>query len=67
MLRTTTLGPAKAIGLIQQCVVADQLDTAVNSVIDDLLKGGPLAVATCKQLVYTVSGHDEETQKSMDQ
>jgi len=58
---------ALAIGLIQQCVTADQLDATVESVTSDLLKGGPLAVATCKQLIYAVAGHDEETQQSMDE
>lgn len=58
---------AKAIGLIQQCVAADQLDAAVETVIRQLLKGGPLAVAACKQLVYAVAGHDEKTQKSLDE
>ena len=58
---------AQAIGLIQQCVTADELDEAVETVINNLLKGGPLAVATCKQLVFAVAGHDEEAQKSMDE
>lgn len=57
---------AVAIGLVQQCVAADQLDATVDSVVDDLLKGGPQAVMTCKQLVYSIAGHDEEAQKSMD-
>jgi len=58
---------AKSIGLIQQCVAADKLDETVKTVIDNLLKGGPLAVASCKQLVFAVAGHDKETQKSMDE
>jgi len=58
---------ALAMGLIQQCVTADQLDATVEAVTSDLLKGGPLAVATCKQLIYAVAGHDEETQQSMDE
>lgn len=58
---------AQTIGLIQRWVAADQLDATVDAVIDDLLKGGPLAVATCKQLIYAVAGHDEETQQSMDE
>lgn len=58
---------AKAIGLIQQCVAADQLDAAVETVIRQLLKGGPLAIKACKELVYAVAGHDEETQKSLDE
>ena len=55
------------MGLIQQCVAADQLDATVESVISDLLKGGPLAVASCKQLIYAIAGHDKETQQSMDE
>jgi len=58
---------ALAIGLIQQCVAEDQLDESVEAVIENLLKGGPFAVTTCKQLVYAVAGHDEESQKSMDE
>jgi len=58
---------AQAIGLVQQCVATNELDEAVATVIDHLLKGAPFAVATCKQLVYANAGHDEETQKSMDE
>ena len=58
---------ARDMGLIQQCVAADQLDATVESVISDLLKGGPLAVASCKQLIYAIAGHDKETQQSMDE
>lgn len=58
---------AQAIGLIQQCVPKEQLDATVDTVINDILKGGPNAVITCKQLIYAVAGHDAETQKSMDE
>ena len=58
---------AQGIGLIQQCVPADQLDVTVDSVIKDLLKAGPNAVSTCKQLIYAVAGHDEQSQQSMDE
>jgi len=58
---------ARIIGLIQQSVATEELDTAVDTVIDDLLKCAPLAQATCKQLVYAIAGHDEETQQSMDE
>ena len=58
---------AQTIGLIQQIVQADQLDESVETAIGELLKGGPLAVATCKQLVFAVAGHDEESQKTMDE
>ncbi len=58
---------AQSLGLIQQCVAKNHLDEAVENVITHLLKGGPDAVMTCKQLVFAVAGHDEETQKSMDE
>jgi len=58
---------AQAIGLIQQSVASTQLDTAVESVVTQLLKGGPGAVATCKELVFSVAGHDAEAQKAVDE
>lgn len=58
---------AVTIGLVQQCVAEDALDQSVATVIGDLLKGGPHAVNTCKQLIYAITGHDEDAQKSMDE
>jgi methylglutaconyl-CoA hydratase len=58
---------ALAIGLIQQCVPQDTLNENVEAVIGELLKGGPMAVTICKQLVYANAGHDQESQKSMDE
>lgn len=58
---------AKSIGLIQQSVAPEKLDEAVEAVIDNLLKCAPNAQTTCKQLVYAIAGHDEETQLSMDE
>ncbi|NOR18917.1 MAG: enoyl-CoA hydratase/isomerase family protein [Xanthomonadales bacterium] len=58
---------ALTIGLIQQCVAENQLNESVESTIAELLKGGPQAVTTCKQLVFAVAGHDEESQKTMDE
>jgi methylglutaconyl-CoA hydratase len=55
------------IGLIQQSVAAGQLDDVVEESIRDLLKSGPSAVAHCKQLVFNISGHDAETQKTTDE
>ena len=55
------------IGLIQQSVAADQLDDAIENMIGQLLKSGPLAVAHCKQLVYEVAGHNAESQQGMDE
>jgi len=58
---------ALAIGLVQQCVKQDELTQSVESITTDLLKGGPEAVATCKQLIYAIAGHDEESQKAVDE
>lgn len=58
---------ALAIGLVQQCVKQDELTESVESITTDLLKGGPEAVATCKQLIYAIAGHDEESQKAVDE
>jgi len=55
------------IGLIQQLVPADQLDEAIEDIIRELLKSGPLAVAECKQLAFKVAGHDEKSQQSIDE
>ena len=58
---------AQRIGLVQQCVAAEDLDKAIEAVVKQLPKGGPLAVACCKQLVFVVAGHSTETQKSLDE
>jgi len=58
---------ALEIGLIQQYVAAEQLDEAVEDMIRQLLRGGPLAVAHCKQLAFAVAGHSAKSQKSIDE
>ncbi len=58
---------AQEIGLIQQCVGAEELDDAVNKVIRFVLKGGPQAVITCKQLVFAIAGHNQDTQLTIDE
>jgi methylglutaconyl-CoA hydratase len=58
---------ALEIGLIQQCVADNELDAAVEKVIRQLLKGGPVAVTICKQLAFAVAGHSKKTQKSTDE
>lgn len=45
---------ALAAGLIHEAVPADGLDTVVEAVIGDLLKGSPAALAAAKRLVATV-------------
>lgn len=58
---------AQEIGLIQQSVCAEELDEAVQKVAKQILKGGPQAVITCKQLVYAIAGHDQDTQEAVDE
>lgn len=58
---------ARDIGLIQQIVPLNQLDEAVESVAAQLLRGGPLAVAQCKQLAFAVAGCSAKSQEAMDQ
>jgi methylglutaconyl-CoA hydratase len=41
---------ALAIGLVQQVVAAEQLDAAIDAVLDELLAGGPNAQREIKQL-----------------
>lgn len=45
-------------GLINRAVPAEDLDAAVQEVVDDLRKGGPDAVGLAKQLVYDVPSMD---------
>lgn len=58
---------AKDIGLIQQYVAAGQLNDTVEDMIRALLKGGPLAVAQCKQLAFAVAGHSAKSQQTLDE
>lgn len=45
---------AAAMGLINQAVPADDLDAAVDDIVNDLLAGGPNALAASKQLLARV-------------
>lgn len=45
---------AARLGLINEAVPADQLDTRVNEVVEDLLLGAPAALAAAKQLLVKV-------------
>ncbi|MEX0683198.1 MAG: enoyl-CoA hydratase/isomerase family protein [Dehalococcoidia bacterium] len=49
---------ALKLGLVYQVVPADELDAAVQAVVERLLAGGPMAQAACKQLVSRMSGGD---------
>lgn len=45
---------AARLGLINHAVPADELDAKVDEIVADLVLGGPLALAACKQLVNRV-------------
>ncbi len=47
---------AARIGLLHQCVAADQLDEAVDRQLHFLAKGGPVAQAEAKQLALRTAG-----------
>jgi methylglutaconyl-CoA hydratase len=47
---------AVRIGLVHEVVADDDLDSAVETVIGHLLKGGPRAIAAAKRLVQDLSG-----------
>ncbi|HEY6697769.1 MAG TPA: enoyl-CoA hydratase-related protein [Acidimicrobiales bacterium] len=57
-LRGTRFPAAEAarIGLINAVVPAERLDDAVTAVVDDLLAGGPGAIAASKRLLSQVPG-----------
>lgn len=49
-------GEAARIGLLHQCVAADQLDEAVDRQLHFLAKGGPVAQYEAKQLALRTAG-----------
>ncbi len=49
---------AVEVGLINRVAAADRLDDTVAHVVDNVLAGGPLALAAAKRLVYDVPGRD---------
>ena len=55
-LRGSRFSAARAVelGLINRAVPADDLDSAVDEVVSDLLMGGPEALAATKQLTSRV-------------
>ena len=57
---------ALRIGLLHKVVNATALDTAVQRQIDLLLKAGPVASASAKQLVRTVTAHTDGTRHDAD-
>jgi len=43
---------ALRIGLVQRVVPAEQLDTAINAIVENLLQNGPNAIAAAKMLLH---------------
>ncbi|OYT68268.1 MAG: enoyl-CoA hydratase, partial [Armatimonadetes bacterium CP1_7O] len=43
---------ALRIGLVQRVVSAEQLDTEINAVVENLLQNGPNAIAAAKMLLH---------------
>jgi methylglutaconyl-CoA hydratase len=58
MLTGERIGAAEAarIGLVHEVVAADELDAAIATILDHLLKGGPDALAGAKRLVHDLAG-----------
>ena len=52
---------AARLGLINKAVPSDKLDEEVQKFVDDLLAGGPNALAATKQLLVEVPGMDTDT------
>jgi methylglutaconyl-CoA hydratase len=57
---------AERIGLLHECVAADQLDAAVDRALHFLAKGGPLAQAEAKRLALRVAGVTRESAERID-
>jgi len=49
---------AADVGLINRAVNPDELDTAMEQLVDSLVKGGPSALSACKELIARVPQHD---------
>ncbi|MEC9033871.1 MAG: enoyl-CoA hydratase-related protein, partial [Actinomycetota bacterium] len=49
---------AARLGLVNKAVPSDKLDEEVQKFVDDLLAGGPNALAATKQLLVEVPGMD---------
>jgi methylglutaconyl-CoA hydratase len=58
---------ALQIGLLHQCVTAEQLDDAVDATLRLLSKAGPLAQSEAKQLALRVAGADEAGAAQLDE
>ena len=58
--RRVTAERVREAGLVTSAVEADALDAEVSAIVDDLLAGGPEALATTKQLLRRIPGMDRD-------
>jgi methylglutaconyl-CoA hydratase len=56
-------GEAKCVGLVHEVASADGLDAAVEREVHDILRGGPRALATAKELITRVASQDAATNR----
>lgn len=57
---------ALAIGLLHECVAAEELDSAVERALHWLQKGGPLAQREAKRLALAMAGMNADAQQRID-
>jgi methylglutaconyl-CoA hydratase len=56
---------AREIGLVHTVTTLDELDNAVESVLQELLSSGPQALRSCKMLARDISSFNEETAREL--
>jgi len=56
---------AERIGLLHEAVAAEQLDSTVDRLVSDLLRGAPGAQAAIKSLLAEVAGRDEASDQRL--
>ena len=55
------------IGLVQHAVAIERLDETVKGIVGQILRGGPKAVTHGKRLVFDITGHNADVQKTIDE
>ena len=58
---------AKSLGLVHEVVDSENLDQAVEQLVESLLQGGPQALRQAKRRVHPVAGHDNTRQRQQDE
>ena len=55
----------REIGLVHSVVAPEELDTAVESIVQELLSGGPYALRACKALARDIGELDEDAARTI--